>query len=113
LVVRGTLGLRHATVRIVTGQAGQCAAALDRVAALVEAVGVVIDLEATGGGPALLVDVHLHQVVRQRLSGLEREVAAAEATQPRQGHGRLEVAVEDCSKRSRAGRSCLLGGESV
>jgi hypothetical protein len=90
--VRGLLRLRNAPVRIMAGEAGELPGALLEAPALLEAVRMMVDLETLGARLALFLDVDLDQIVRDRLARTVREVAAAEAAEARQGHGRLQMA---------------------
>src|SRR6476469_9495342 len=65
--------------RVVAGQAGEGAAAGEEAAALAQPVGMMIDLEAIRRRPPFLRDVHLNEVIRERLAGPEGVVAPAGA----------------------------------
>jgi hypothetical protein len=83
---------RDAAVRIMAGQAGELAAARQETFALTQSIGVMIDLEAVGREPAVLIDVDPDEIIRQRLARPERKIGASEPAQPRHGHRRLEMA---------------------
>src|SRR5438067_7671779 len=87
------INVRCFAMWIMTIQAGELAFALAEAAALLEAIWMMVDLEAVGAGDLGVDDVDGHEVVVQRLARTIRIDIAPEAADAGDGHGRLHVAL--------------------
>lgn len=92
-VVGRALLFGNLAVRVVTGEAAHLSRAALEAGALLETVGLMVDLEAVAAVAISLYDVHLHQVVGERLPGTEGVGGASEMAPARDRYGGLHVAL--------------------
>ncbi len=92
-VVGHLLGRLHLAVRVVAGKAGKRAGAAAEAGALLEPVGMVVDLETFAALLPHLLGVDRHQVVGELFARPEAVILAAEAAHPDQADRRLQMAL--------------------
>ena len=79
-------------MRIVAGAAGD--PALDVAKALAQSIRVMVDLESLLARTSRLVDVDVQHVIRKRLAGTKRKVAALETPRTDHRHRRLQMTLK-------------------